>query len=128
MIVLLAAFTPHSPGAKAAFDLGIFSTLIFTLIFAAVAGTIAFSLLRYRWREGGPEPRQIAGHKTVELIWTAIPLAIVILLFVLTARTMSTVDPPPPKQPDLIVIGHQFWWEARYPKSGAVVANEIHLP
>jgi cytochrome c oxidase subunit 2 len=128
MIVLLAAFTPHSPGAKATFDLGILATNIFTLIFVAVAGTFTYSLLRFRWREGEPEPKQIAGQKTVELVWTAIPLAIVIFLFVLTARTMSKVDPAPPAQPDLVITGHQFWWEARYTGSGAVVANEIHIP
>jgi cytochrome c oxidase subunit 2 len=27
-----------------------------------------------------------------------------------------------------VVIGHQWWWEARYTNSGAVVANEIHIP
>jgi len=53
---------------------------------------------------------------------------IVIFLFVLTARTMSFADPAPPKEPDLIVIGHQWWWEAQYPKSGAIAANEIHIP
>jgi len=128
MIVVLAAFTPYSPGAEATFDLGILSTIIFTLIFVAVGGTIIYSLLRYRWREGEPEPKQIAGQKTIELVWTAIPLAIVIFLFVLTARTMSKVDPAPPAQPDLVITGHQFWWEARYTGSGAVVANEIHIP
>jgi cytochrome c oxidase subunit 2 len=128
MIALLAAFTPHSPGAEATFDLGILSTIIFTLIFVAVGGTIIYSLLRYRWREGEPEPKQIAGQKTVELVWTAIPLAIVIFLFILTARTMSKVDPAPPAQPDLVITGHQFWWEARYTGSGAVVAHEIHIP
>lgn len=128
MIVPLAAFTPQSPGARATFDLGIISTIIFTLIFVAVAGTVFYSLLHYRWREGDPEPRQIAGHKTVELIWTAIPLGIVIFLFVLTAQTMSKVDPAPPARPDMVVVGHQFWWEARYTSSGATVANEIHLP
>ena len=128
MIGLLGAFNPQSPGAQATFDLGILSTIIFTLIFVAVAGTIVYSLIRFRWREGEPDPKQIAGHKTVELVWTAIPLAIVIFLFVLTARTMSVVDPAPPAQPDLVVIGHQFWWEARYTGSGAIVANEIHLP
>src|SRR5262249_51782239 len=49
-------------------------------------------------------------------------------LFTLTARTMSVSDPPAAPAPDLIVTGHQWWWEARYPKSGAVVANEIHIP
>ncbi len=26
------------------------------------------------------------------------------------------------------VVGHQFWWEARYPGSGVVTANELHIP
>ena len=42
MIVPLAAFTPQSPGARATFDLGIISTIIFTLIFVAVAGTVFY--------------------------------------------------------------------------------------
>jgi cytochrome c oxidase subunit 2 len=84
--------------------------------------------MRFRWREGEPDPKQFAGNHKVELIWTAIPCMIVIALFALTARTMSLSDPPPAPEPDLIVTGHQFWWEARYPKSGVVVANEIHLP
>ena len=35
---------------------------------------------------------------------------------------------PEKLDPDLVVIGHQWWWEARYPKSGVVTANEIHIP
>jgi cytochrome c oxidase subunit 2 len=53
---------------------------------------------------------------------------IVLALFTLTARTMNVSDPPPAPDPDLVVIGHQWWWEARYAKSGVVVANEIHIP
>ncbi len=124
----LIAFVPHSPGAQATLDLGIIATLVFAIIFFLVAGAITYSLFRYRWREGEADPRQIAGNKTVEIIWTAIPLVIVLLLFVLTARTMSEVDQPPPAKPDLVVTGHQFWWEARYTASGAIVANEIHIP
>jgi len=37
-------------------------------------------------------------------------------------------DPPPAPAPDLVVVGHQWWWEARYPQSGVVAANEIHIP
>ena len=61
-------------------------------------------------------------------VWTAIPLLIVAILFVLSARTMGISDPPPPPNPDIVVIGHQWWWEARYTNSGAIVANEIHIP
>ncbi len=69
------------------------------------------------------------GNKGLEIVWTAIPLLLVTLMFVLTTRAMNRTDPLPEKQdPDLVVIGHQWWWEARYPKSGAVTANEIHIP
>ena len=109
------------------YHLGLVALVVFCVIFAGVGGAIFYSLVRFRWREGNIDPLQVAGHKTVEIIWTAIPLLIVILLFTLTARTMSQVDPPPRGDPDLVVTGHQFWWEARY-SSGVVVANEIHIP
>ena len=123
-----SALDPQSPQARAIYDLGIISTVVFVLIFVIVAGAVFYSVMRFRWREGEPEPHQFAGHKTIELIWTAIPLVIVLLLFALTWRTMSAADPPAPLAADLVVTGHQFWWEARYPGSGAVVANEIHIP
>jgi cytochrome c oxidase subunit 2 len=48
---------------------------------------------------------------------------------VFTVKAMTISDPPSKnKDPDIIVIGHQFWWEARYPQSGVVTANEIHIP
>jgi cytochrome c oxidase subunit 2 len=128
MISSSNALNPQSPHTQAIFDLGIVSLVIFCLIFAVVGGAIFYSIARFRWREGEADPRQLAGHKVVEIVWTAIPLVIVILLFVMTARTMNVADPAPAPTPDLVVTGHQFWWEARYPASGAVAANEIHIP
>jgi cytochrome c oxidase subunit 2 len=125
---VLRVFEPGSPQARAIFDLGVVASIIFALIFAIVAGIILYALMRFRWREGEPDPHQIAGNKKVELVWTAIPCVIVVVLFALTAHTMSVSDPPPAPEPDLVVIGHQWWWEARYPKSGVVAANEIHIP
>ncbi len=84
--------------------------------------------MRCRWREGDLDPKQIAGNKTVEIIWTAIPVVIVVALFTLTVRTMDSADPAPLENPDLIVTGHQWWWEVEYPKSGVITANEIHIP
>jgi cytochrome c oxidase subunit 2 len=84
--------------------------------------------MKYRWREGEPDPEQIPGQKTVETVWTVVPFGIVTLLFILTVKTMGVSDPPPAPKPDLIIVGHQWWWEARYPHSGVVAANEIHIP
>ena len=41
---------------------------------------------------------------------------------------MRESDPAANQPPDLIVIGHQWWWEVRYPQTGVVTANEIHIP
>jgi cytochrome c oxidase subunit 2 len=122
------ALDPQSPQARAIYDLGIVSTIIFVLIFVAVAGAIVYAIFRFRAREGEPDPDQFAGSERVEIIWTAIPFLIVVFLFVMTLRGMNRADPPPAPSPDLIVTGHQFWWEAQYPASGAVTANEIHIP
>ncbi|QYM78265.1 cytochrome c oxidase subunit II [Horticoccus luteus] len=124
----LRVLAPESPQAHAMFNLGVVTAIILGAIFVIVAGLIVYALMRFRWREGEPEPVQLAGNLKIEIIWTAIPCAIVAALFMLTARAMSLADPPPAPAPDLIVTGHQWWWEVRYPESGVVTANEIHLP
>ena len=120
-------FDPRSPEARAIAQL--FDQ---TLVVCAVIGTLVALLLlivvvRFRASVRPAEPPQVHGHKALEFAWTLLPLAIVIGLFVLTARAMAASDPPANREPDLVVIGHQWWWEARYP-SGAVTANEIHVP
>jgi cytochrome c oxidase subunit 2 len=126
---VVKALNPQSPQARAIFNLVIITGIVMVVIFAVVVGIVVYALLRFpRWREGEPDPEQGEGNKTIEIVWTAIPLGIVIMLFVLSARTMGISDPPPPPSPDIVVIGHQWWWEARYTNSGAVVANEIHIP
>ena len=124
----LTSLNPQSPQTHAIFNLWIVSAIVLGAIFVIVVGIITYSLMRFRWREGEPDPEQVGGNRRVEIIWTVIPVFIVIFLFALTVRTMSFVDPAPPAEPELIVIGHQWWWEARYPKSGVIAANEIHIP
>lgn len=121
-------FSPASPNAAAITHLFIVSLWICAVIFAVVAGLVGYSLVKFRWRAGEPDPEQIAGSKKVEVIWTVVPFLIVLLLFGLTVHAMDRSDPPPDGHPDLIVIGHQWWWEVRYPKDGFATANEIHIP
>lgn len=122
------ALDPQSPLARAIYNLGIFSTVILGLIFVIVAGGIVYAILRFRGRAGEPDPQQIAGNKKVEIIWLVIPFLIVLLLFALTIQAMNRADPPPAPSSDLVVTGHQFWWQADYPVSGVTTANEIHIP
>ena len=122
------ALDPQSPLARAIYDLGIVSSIVFALIFVIVTGAITFSIFRFRSRAGEPDPRQILGNRKVEIAWTIIPFLIVIFLFVITLSAMNRADPPPAPSPDLVITGHQFWWQVDYPRSGVITANEIHIP
>ena len=124
----IPSFAPASPHTQAIVHLWVIATAVFGVIFLLVAGLVVYSLMKYRWREGEPDPEQVAGQKTVEFVWTAVPLMIVVFLFVLTVRTMGVADPAPAPSPDLIVVGHQWWWEVQYAKGGLITANEIHIP
>jgi cytochrome c oxidase subunit 2 len=103
-------------------------------IFIVVASLLTYVLFRYRHRRDEPdadrEPQQIYGSTQIELSWTVIPILIVVMLFLATARIIfATQDAPKPQNAlEVTVIGHQFWWEYRYPKLGIVTANEIHIP
>ncbi len=121
----------QSPEARAIADLFTQTLGICGVIFVIVAGLVGYCVVKFRAKQDGTgvqkEPSQIEGHKRLEIAWTIAPLLIVVALFALTARTMAATDPPADRAPDVTVIGHQWWWEARYP-SGAVTANEIHIP
>jgi cytochrome c oxidase subunit 2 len=122
------ALDPQSPLARAIYDLGIVSGIIFALIFVIVTSAITFSIFRFRTRAGEPDPRQILSNRKVEIAWTIVPFLIVIFLFVITLRAMNRADPPSAPSPDLVITGHQFWWQVDYPDSGVITANEIHIP
>jgi cytochrome c oxidase subunit 2 len=120
-------FDAHSPEARAIAELFTQTLLVCAVIFAVVMAGLVYCVVRFRARDGAKEPPQIHGHTRLEITWTLIPILIICWLLFLTVRAVAASDPPPNHEPDLVVIGHQWWWEVRY-RSGAVTANEVHIP
>ncbi len=90
---------------------------------------LLFSVLRFRAREGAPAPAHHHGHTTLEIAWTLAPALILVFIAVPTVRTIfATAGNAPPGALRVEVIGHQWWWEYRYPDLGIVTANEMHVP
>src|SRR5499425_3099638 len=75
-------------------------------------------------------PAQIYGSTQIELAWTIVPLLIVVVLFLVTARYVWGIErrAQPPDALEITVVGNQWWWEIRYQKLGIVTANELHVP
>jgi cytochrome c oxidase subunit 2 len=125
-------FAPISTPADAVFSLSLFVLAVTTGIFITVFGLLVYAVVQFRRErdDDGSEPPQVYGSHAVELAWTIVPVLIVVALFLATARVIASVQRPekPPGALDVVVTGHQFWWEYRYPGRDVVTANELHVP
>ena len=125
-------FAPETTPAKSIFELSMFVLGITGIIFAVVFTLLVYALVKFGAKTAGAdrEPAQVYGSTQIELAWTIIPILIVVVLFLATARVIHAVQdaPEPPNAVEVTVIGHQFWWEYRYPALGIVTANELHIP
>src|ERR1700688_5281568 len=129
---LTSIFSPESTPAKSIFDLSIFVLSITGIIFVVVFTLLVYSIFKFRanYANADREPAQVYGSNQIELSWTIIPILIVVVLFLATARVIHAIEdaPEPAGAVEVTVIGHQYWWEFRYPKLGIVTANELHIP
>jgi cytochrome c oxidase subunit II len=125
-------FSNGSTPSQSIFSLSMFVLAITGGIFLVVGGLIAYAAVRFRQRpdDDGSEPPQIFGSNQIELSWTIIPVLIVVVLFLATARIIFAIQdaPKPPSALEVTVIGHQFWWEFRYSTLHITTANELHIP
>jgi len=126
-----STFRSASTPAHELVGLSVFVLVITGLIFVGVSGLLVYAIWRFRARKGDTtEPPQVFGSTQIELSWTIIPVLIIVVLFLTTARVLFDLqDAPEPKTAlDVTVVGHQFWWEFRYPQYNVVTANELHVP
>jgi len=99
-------------------------------VFILVEGALVWTIFRFRGRPDDPEPRQVHGNTTIEIIWTAIPALILAMISVPTVRAIfKTYEEPNGAEVVRVnVTGHQWWWEFNYPQYGVTSANELHVP
>lgn len=125
-------FAPETTPARAIFGLSLFVLVITAIIFIVVFALLVYAVVKFRSdpADAGREPAQVYGSTQIELAWTIIPILIVVVLFLATARVIHAVEDAkmPADAVEVTVIGHQYWWEFRYPKLGIVTANELHIP
>src|SRR5882762_8172978 len=125
-------FQPHSTPAESIYHLSVFVLAITAVIFLVVFSLLAYAVVKFRNKAAGAEsePAQVYGSTQIELAWTIIPILIVVVLFLATARVIHAIQDAPEQAGAVQVtaIGHQYWWEFRYPNLGIVTANELHIP
>ena len=107
--------------------------------FLGLAVVVALLLLAWKraGRRGaggdtqGPKPGERVGWYVVVLGGVVVPILLISTLFVIANLfVIKTTEAPAANSTKrtILVIGHQWWWEVRYPGTSAVTANEIHIP
>ena len=125
-------FAPVSTPAHSIMGLSLFVLAVTAGIFAIVFSLLVYCVVKFGKPvdDDGREPPQVYGSNQVELAWTVIPVLIVVVLFLATARVIASIQKAaqPRNAIRVVAIGHQFWWEYRYPDLKVVTANELHIP
>ena len=125
-------FAPESTPADQLYHLALFVLAVCAGIFLVVFILLAYSVVKFRQRgdDDGREPAQVYGSDQLEMAWTVIPVLIVVVLFLTSARVIHSVQDArePANAVEVTVVGHQFWWEFRYTQYGFTTANELHVP
>ena len=104
-----------------------------TIVAGIVWVLVTWAILRYRRRDDRL-PEQTQGNLRIEVVWTLIPLAAVLVLFVLTLQTLNRVQAVDPGGVNLHVTAFRWQWRATYPDSGVTITGtsakdlEIVLP
>ena len=125
-VQISSIFDPISTPAQSVYELALLVLGICAGIFVIVAGFLTYTIIRFRRRkdDDGREPPQVYGSNPMELAWTIVPLLIVFVLFLVTARTIIATESaaPPPGRTDgnrrrsSVVVGDPlpgFWHRYR---------------
>jgi len=108
-----------------------FSMWLMVGIFVVVCIPLVYAMIRFRERRGETGlPPQFEGNHTVEIVWTVIPILLLVVLAIPTFRDAFVLASPPAGSDPLqvTVVGHQWWWEFDYNGQQIVTADEMHIP
>lgn len=126
---------PRGPRAALTSDLGWLMFGLATVIFGVVVMIMLVALVRRRGdssdlsRPGLRPASDRGGHAFIIGGGMIFPVVTLSILVALTLRTLVALSAPTsPASLTVQVVGHQYWWEVRYPGTQVTTANEIHVP
>jgi cytochrome c oxidase subunit 2 len=130
----VAPLDPESPNADAISTAYWIVLAVTGVIFLLVEAALVVFVVRYRRRNRPREQEapQIHGHGRLELIWTVIPVLILAGIASFVFWKLPVIEDVPsaraaPNRLEIQVIGHQYYWEFRYP-TGEITYDELIVP
>ncbi|TFE23656.1 cytochrome c oxidase subunit II [Cohnella luojiensis] len=128
----LSTLNPQGPVAEKQLDLMKLSIGIMALVVVVVFIICIYVLIRFRRRKGDKSiPKQVEGNHTLEIIWTVVPIVLLLILGVPTIKDVFGLAKDYSKDKNAVqvkVTAHQYWWEFEYTDYGITTAQELIVP
>jgi cytochrome c oxidase subunit 2 len=98
-------------------------------VFVLVELLLVYVMIKYRRKSESDQPEHVHGNTTLELTWTILPAFVLAIIAVPTVQQIWKYQSGAPANAlQIEVIGHQWWWEFRYPEQNITTANEVYIP
>ncbi|MGX6442081.1 cytochrome c oxidase subunit II [Neobacillus sp. K501] len=129
----LSTLQPAGEVADMQYDLMKLSTFIMVGVILVVSIIFILVLVKFR-RKDDSIPKQVEGSHKLEIIWTTIPILLLLILAVPTVAAtfkLADVKEMDKKNSDALVINvrsNLYWWEFEYPKQGIVTGQDLVVP
>ncbi|HET7628828.1 MAG TPA: cytochrome c oxidase subunit II [Bacillales bacterium] len=132
-----SALNPVGKNAKMQADLMLLSLGIMLLVILAVMVIFFYVIIRFRKRKDDDSiPEQVEGNTKLEIIWTVIPIILIIIIAIPTVYQVFVLadDRPSASEIDkenairIKVTAHQYWWQFEYPDLGIQTATDLYVP
>jgi cytochrome c oxidase subunit II len=106
-----------------------FTTAICIVIFSLVAAITIYSVVKFRVRpDDDSDGPPIHGHTGLEIVWTAVPTALVTAIAILSAVALAENQSVPEDKLTVEVTARQFVWSFKYPQYGNIESSVLYLP
>ena len=97
-----------------------FNDLLMAVIVSIVVivfGLLGYALFRFR-ASANPTPSTTTHNTLIEVLWTAVPVLILVMIAIPSYRLLYFIDRVPDAAMTIKAIGHQWYWSYEYPDQG----------
>jgi cytochrome c oxidase subunit 2 len=91
--------------------------VIITIVTLFVMGLLLYTMIRFR-ASRHPTPSRTAHHTVLEVLWTAVPILILVIFAIPSFKLLYFTDRAPKAEMTVKVVGHQWYWSYEYPDNG----------
>lgn len=129
----LSTLQPAGKVAKDQYDLMLLSTAIMVGVILVVVFIFLYVVIKFR-RKDDKIPKQVEGNHKLEIIWTVVPIILLLILAVPTVSAtfnLADTDEMEKENSDALVVNvraNLYWWEFEYPNEKIITSQELVVP